>query len=101
MKASSYPFEKFFNAVSGMATSTQPLRDRIASASSSFIAVKESDFKDPDALAAYRDLMERFRKVQDPSRGSIKASLEAMTDMEVREAGDLIVSILHQLILAD
>jgi len=100
MRASSYPFEKFFNAISGMATSERPLRDRIVGAHTSFVAVNEKDFKDPDAKREYQELMRRLTKVQHPEKGSVWASLQAMSDDEVEKTADLIVSILHHLILA-
>lgn len=98
LRASSYPFEKFFNAVDGMATSHSPLRDRVRSAFTSFIAVKAEDFADAETRTKFEALRESMRKVEDPQRGSIAATLEQMSDQEVEATADKIVEILHDLI---
>lgn len=98
MRLSTYPFEKFMDAVDVLATSDRPLRDRIASAFKSLSAVKASDFKDAETRGLYEGLIESMRKVKDPDRGSIVATLEQMTDEEVGATADKIVQILHRLI---
>lgn len=99
MRTSSYPFEKFFNAVDGMATSSRPLRDRVQSAFLSFSPVKPSDFTETDTRQKFETLMKSMERIQDPERGSIVATLEQMSDEEVEATANNIVEILHGLIV--
>lgn len=99
MRITSYPFEKFFDAVTSMATSERPLRDRLVSAHLSFGPVRDADFKNPETRAEYHKLMAMLTKVQDPERGSVPATCAAMTEAEVNEAAKQVVTVLSHLIM--
>ena len=96
-----YPFEKFFNAVTGMASSERPLRDRLVSAHMSFAPVKDSDFKNPQTLAEYRKLIDMLTRVKDPNKGDAPATCAAMTDEEAHTAAEQMVTVLSLLIIDD
>jgi hypothetical protein len=99
LRISSYPFEKFFSAVTAMATSERPLRDRLVSAHLSFAAVQERDFKNPETLAEYQKLMAMLTTVHDAEKGYVPATCAAMTDDEASAAAEQIVTVLSRLIV--
>ena len=89
----SYPYEKFMNAVGSMTTSEFPLRKRISSAALQFIVLRPSDLPEGDIRDSFEGLMAKLTSVQDDSKGSIQASLDAMTDTQVRGIADDIFSL--------
>lgn len=89
----SYPYEKFYNAVSVLARSTRSIQDRIHSAYVSFHPIRVSDFKDPEIAASYQELMDRLTKVKDAEKGHVPATLEQMDDDEASLVADKIVDL--------
>jgi hypothetical protein len=57
LRISTYPFEKFFNAVTSMATSDEPLPNRLASACRSLAGVRHADFKTAESLNEFKKLV--------------------------------------------
>jgi hypothetical protein len=87
-----YAHEKFSSAVSFMATSELPLRERIREARLHFVAVHEDDLPD-DARADWRALTARTSWAEDAGGGTIAATLAVVSDLEVRRLADLIVDL--------
>jgi len=89
----SYPYEKFYNAVSVLARSTRSIQDRIHSAYMSFHPISASDFKDPEMASTYQEIMNRLTKVKDAEKGYVPATLGQMDDDEASLIADKIVDL--------
>ena len=84
-----YQHEKLQNAVSSLATSPLPLRERVLNAYSSFLTLDDDDFEEPQR-SKFNQLMEMLTKVKNPDRGHVPATLEVASENELQEIARLI-----------
>ena len=95
-----YAYEKFSIAIRGMASSPQNIKDRICNAHLHFHTLKLDDLPQ-DSRWKYEDLITKLTSVRaKENEGSVRASLDAMSDNEAEELARVIVDLYDEIKIA-
>ncbi|MEO1948811.1 hypothetical protein [Thioclava sp.] len=97
MKDRGYVVEKLYVTFDALARPDAPPRDRLENAYiSSLMRLKADDFPD-DFKARFEEIVAALSAVENPASGSVKASIEAMSDDEVAKMIDRICGLIFAL----
>jgi len=95
-----YAYEKFSIAIRGMASSPQNIKDRIRNAHLHFHTLKSDDLPQ-DSRLKYENLTTKLTSVRaKENEGSVRASLDAMSDNEAEELARVIVDLYDEIKIA-
>ena len=90
----SYAWEKFYSAVRTLVLIPEPLRNRLASAATDDIMHVQPERDLPDELRGkFEEIMKKLT-----SEGSISVSVNNLTDDEVKDMADKIISLYDHIV---
>ena len=92
-----YASEKMWAALGTLATSTEPLQERLMHAHLTFAPIRpDEDLPSDELKIAYKEIMDRLTADKsDREKGYVPTTTERMTDEEAYQVVDLLVSFAH------
>jgi hypothetical protein len=94
-----YVWQKLFEAVSGLATGSGRIQERLGMTATSLAVLNPEDFKDANHRKSFSEFVEAMHSHEDPTMGSFWASARAMSDDEASAWASKLFSLFHDVAL--